>query len=351
MISVLSRYFRKVVGKILVQSQAALYYGDVKDWLAYYRSENKKHHYRQENKRSGICPKVSIIILTYNNLPFNQLCLESIYANTDYPDFEVVVVDNASTDETPQWLMQYAQLHPNLHLILNSENRGFAGGNNQAAKLATGEFLIFLNNDTVVTSGWVDGLLNHMQRDLRIGLIGPVTNSTGNEARIVSTYTSPNEMEKFAGDRSQKMAGLSFDIRMLAFYCVMARKDQYEAFGGLDERYAVGMFEDDDLAVQYHLAGYKVVCAEDVFIHHFQGTSFGKLEDIQYSKIFEENRRKYEEKWNKKWEPYQLRPEVMQYLHDIEWGKANYFVSRKYIIFGLIFSIVCVVLCVLLWFK
>jgi len=76
MISVLSRYFRKVVGKILGQSQAALYYGDVKDWLAYYRSENKKHHYRQENKRSGICPKVSIIILTYNNLPFNQLCLE-----------------------------------------------------------------------------------------------------------------------------------------------------------------------------------------------------------------------------------------------------------------------------------
>ena len=103
------------------------------------------------------------------------------------------------------------------------------------------------------------------------------------------------------------MSGEAFDIRMLAFFCVMARKDQFEALGGLDERFLVGMFEDDDLAVRYQLQGQRVVCAEDVFIHHFQGASFGKLDKDRYTQLFEENKQKYEEKWGRKWEMYQSR--------------------------------------------
>ncbi len=277
------------------------------EWLAYYERRDEIHAKSLASDEISKWPKISILILTYNNFLINRLCLKSIYCNTTYPNFEVIVVDNASHDETPAWLRCFAAGHTNLKLILNSENLGFAGGNNQAAREANGEYLVFLNNDTVVTKGWLERLLAHMQSDPRMGLVGPVTNSTGNEARILVNYTSPKEMEAFAATRAKSLAGQSFDIRMLAFYCVITRKDQYETIGGLDERFLVGMFEDDDLAVRYHEKGLRVVCADDVFIQHFQGASFGKLENTQYNRVFEENRRKYEEKWNRKWEPYQSR--------------------------------------------
>jgi len=283
----------------------------VPEWLAFYERRREINQNAVKSKDITSWPKISILILTYNNLLINQLCLRSIYCNTAYPNFEVIVVDNASVDKTPDWLVSFAKTHPNLKLILNKNNRGFAGGNNQAAQGATGEYLVFLNNDTVVTPGWLERFLAHMQSDSKIGLVGPVTNSTGNEARILVNYDTAAQMESFAAQRARSMAGQSFDIRMLAFYCVIARKNQYETIGGLDERFLVGMFEDDDLAVRYHQAGYRVICAEDIFIHHFQGASFGKLENTQYTHLFEENKQKYEEKWGRKWEPYQFRKDLL----------------------------------------
>lgn len=280
---------------------------NVQDWLSYYQSRGDEYLDQERDHIPTDTPKVSILILTYNNLQLNQLCLQSLYCNTTYPNFEVIVVDNGSTDETPDWLKLYAVTHSNLKLILNLENRGFAGGNNQAAREATGEYLIFLNNDTVVTQGWVERLMKHLQTTPEIGLVGPVTNAIANEALISVDYISALEMEVFAEKTAIKMKGRSFDIRMLAFYCVMARRSQYMELGGLDERYSVGMFEDDDIAVQYLLKGLRVVCVEDVFIHHFHRSSFGKLEEEVHQKIFDENRKKYEEKWGREWQPYQLR--------------------------------------------
>jgi GT2 family glycosyltransferase len=275
----------------------------VDDWTAYY---GKRAEIYSENANTET-PKVSILVLTYNNLHYTKLCLKSIYCNTTYPNYEVIVADNASSDKTPEWLGGFAQTHSNMKLILNKKNLGFAAGNNQMAREASGEYVIFLNNDTVVTKRWVEGLLAYMQNDPSVGLVGPVTNSTGNEARILTDYISLSELDALADNLKREMANQSFDIRMLAFYCVMARKNQFEEIGGLDERFLVGMFEDDDLAVRYHQAGLRVLCAEDVFIHHFQSVSFAKLEDETYQKIFSENRKKYEEKWGRAWKPYQSR--------------------------------------------
>lgn len=282
---------------------------NIQDWLSFYQRRLEVEHQNIEKSSENI-PKISILILTYNNLAISQMCLHSIYCNTTYQNFEVIVVDNASSDETPQWLNEFKKTHTNMKVILNSNNRGFAGGNNQAAKEATGQYLLFLNNDTIVTRGWLEKFFKHIRNDPRIGLIGPVTNATGNEARIPVDYCLPSEMESFAVDLADKMAGRYFDIRMLAFFCVMTRKDQFEAIGGLDERYGVGMFEDDDLARRYQEKGYRVVCAEDVFIHHFHGASFGKLDSNIYNQLFEENRRKYEQKWGNPWQPYQFRQTV-----------------------------------------
>lgn len=274
------------------------------DWLEYYTTQDEL---KTTSASELEFPLVSILVLTYNNLIYTQTCLKSIYCNTTYPNFEIIVVDNASSDGTQEWLTQFADSHPNLKLVLSSVNLGFSGGNNLAAREAKGHYLVFLNNDTVVTKGWVERLLDRLIYDETIGLVGPVTNSTGNEARISTNYHSPSEMETFAENLAHQMRGRSFDIRMLAFYCVMARKEEYLEIGGLDERFLVGMFEDDDIAVRYQQAGKRVVCADDVFIHHFQSISFGKLNDERYRKIFEENRKKYEDKWGRAWEPYKFR--------------------------------------------
>src|SRR6266702_301690 len=98
-------------------------------------------------------PKVSAIVLTYNNLALTKDCLDSLEMYSDDVDLDIVVVDNASSDGSPAYLSSWAASRPNVKLVLNSDNRGFAAGNNQGLAAAGGEYLVILNNDTVVTRG------------------------------------------------------------------------------------------------------------------------------------------------------------------------------------------------------
>jgi GT2 family glycosyltransferase len=252
--------------------------------------------------------KVSIIVLTYNNLNLNRLCIESIFRNTAWPDFELIVVDNASTDGTPDYLRQVERSHTNVRLFLNERNLGFAGGNNQALRAALGEYVVLLNNDTMVTRGWLGRLIRHLEADEEVGLVGPVTNSAGNEAVIDVRYETLDGMEAFAAQRAYECAGESMEIRVPALFCAIARRALFEEVGLLDERYEIGLFEDDDLALRVRRAGYCNLCAQDVFVHHFQSESFKLLGDDAYRRIFEANRERFEKKWNTKWEPHRHRP-------------------------------------------
>ena len=90
-------------------------------------------------------------------------------------------------------------------------------------------------------------------------------------------------------------------------FCAAMRREVYQQIGPLDERFEVGMFEDDDYSMRMRAAGYRVVCAEDVFIHHFGQASIGELANGKYGEIFHANRQKFEYKWGVKWEPYTRR--------------------------------------------
>ena len=253
-------------------------------------------------------PKASIIIVTFNNLPITRLCLESVVRNTDYPNYEVIVVDNDSRDETPEYLRQMAQRYPNFHVILNDENRGFASANNQGLEISTGERLVLLNNDTVVPRGWLGRLLRHLDNP-EIGLIGPVTNFTGNEAKVEVDYRTAAEMETFADALMRLNEGRLADIHMLAMFCVAFRRDTYNKVGMLDEQFGIGMFEDDDYSLRVKKCGLRVVCAADVFVHHVGQATFKELiRNGKYNDLFAENRRRFESKWNVKWIPHKNAP-------------------------------------------
>lgn len=251
-----------------------------------------------------IHPKVSVVIVSYNNQELTRLCVDSVLRNSVCPNLEVLVVDNASHDGSAEMLAQLGD--ERVRVILNRENTGFAAANNQALAVATGSYLVLLNNDTVVPRGWLPRLLRHLD-DPQVGLTVAVTNFSGNESRIAVPYTTLDEMAAFADAYMSEHDGERFDIRVAAMYCVGMRSDVYARIGPLDEEFGVGMFEDDDYSHRARLAGFRVVCAEDVFVHHFGQASFSKLDAATYEELWKKNQALFEKKWGVRWEPHRAR--------------------------------------------
>ncbi|HEY7862934.1 MAG TPA: glycosyltransferase, partial [Thermoanaerobaculia bacterium] len=241
--------------------------------------------------------KASIVVVTFHNRDLNRLCLESVFGRTEWPNFEVIVVDNGSTDGTPPMLRELARRHPALTVIENADNRGFAAANNQGLAVASGDYLVLLNNDTVVARGWLSRLIGHLAADSGLGLVGPTTNAIGNEQKVEPGYTDVGQMPAWAAELSRRRDGELADMPMIAMFCVAMRRAVWTEIGGLDERFAVGMFEDDDYCRRVRQAGYRIRVARDVYLHHWQRASFKLIGEAEYRRVFEENRRRYEEKW------------------------------------------------------
>jgi len=251
--------------------------------------------------------RVSIVVVSHDNLVFTKMCLASVLSNTEHPDFEVIVVDNGSMDGTPEYLRELVRRHSNVRVLFNDTNRGFAAGNNQGLALATGDVVVLLNNDTIVPPGWLGRLTKHLA-DPAIGLVGPVTNRAGNEAEVEAPYRTYGEFLDFVEHRTRKHDAKVFDILVTTMFCVAMRRDVWQCLGPLDEQFEVGLFEDDDYAMRARQAGYRIVCAEDTFVHHFGQASIGKLSPIGgYGTLFHQNRRRWEEKWGTAWNAHSHR--------------------------------------------
>jgi GT2 family glycosyltransferase len=245
-------------------------------------------------------PLVSIVVVTHGALPLTRLCLESLERRTDWPRTEIVVVDNGSTDATPQWLeAQAARPGSGLRPLLLPENRGFAAGANAGAAAARGEYLCFLNNDTVITRGWLSALVRHLRADAGLGMVGASTNEIANAARVPVGYREPEELESWARRFTADNAGRREELPMLALFCALLPRRVYEEVGPLDERFAVGMFEDDDYCRRLRERGYRLAVARDAFVHHWGRGTFRQLGEDEYLRIYRENERRYRDKWER----------------------------------------------------
>jgi GT2 family glycosyltransferase len=222
-------------------------------------------------------PETSIILLTFNNLHETTVpSLNSIFQSTGNEDYEVIVVDNNSSDGTPTYLMERARQEPRLRCVLNTVNRGFAGGNNDGIRAASGSVLVLLNNDTQVSEGWLAGLRASLREDGTIGLVGPVSNAVGNEQKIFTSGATPAEILAEGATWVRHSLGDAFETGRLGFFCVALRRETADTVGLLDEAFDLGFYEDDDYCLRVRKAGYRLVCREDVFVYHRGSSSFGK---------------------------------------------------------------------------
>lgn len=238
----------------------------------------------------------SIIIVSYNSLNETTApCLESIFQSCSASDYEVVVVDNNSSDGTADWLRELMSRESRLRCVFNKENRGFAGGNNDGLRLASGEFFILLNSDCIVVPGWIQGLVRPLVEDKGIGLAGPVSNSVGNEQRIFTSGATREEILREGLAWGARSRGSRFETEMLAFFCVAMRRDIVEKIGFLDEGFGRGFYEDDDYCARVRGAGYRLVCLEDIFVYHKGSASFSNS-GVATRNLMKENLRKLEGK-------------------------------------------------------
>lgn len=245
----------------------------------------------------------SIVVLTYNQADkTTKPCVASLLANTDLQANELILVDNASSDDTADFLRATEKQHDNIHIHLNTTNKGYAGGNNDGMRLARGQYIVLLNNDTLVGAGWLPKLLRLLEKNPRIGMVGPVTNSAGNEQRIAIKGLNEKNFDEASSRYTTQQEGAWFTADKLGFFCVAMRRNLLDKIGFLDEKFGIGMFEDDDYCLRIrNIAKQQLAIVEDCFVFHKGSISFSKLDADEYRSIFEKNRDYFFEKHHIRW--------------------------------------------------
>ena len=237
---------------------------------------------------------VSIVTLSWNAPDFTLKALESIRQHTAEP-YEVIVVDNGSSPQTLEALAGIDD--PHVRIIYNKSNRGFSGGNNDGIAHAHGDYVILLNNDVIVTRGWADGLVDAFRRIPGLGISAPRSNLvTGDQQLNDAGYRDESEMQAFALERRRAYAEKGYITDRAIGFCWCISREALEQIGALDERYAIGNFEDDDYCMRMRAAGYLIYVCNDVFIHHFGSRSFA-ANNVDYSATMRTNWERFAKKW------------------------------------------------------
>ena len=241
-------------------------------------------------------PRVSIVIPVHNKVDYTLACLRSIVEQAGTTPLEIIVVDDASSDASADHLARIG----GLKVIRNEHNLGFVGSCNSGAACARGEFVLFLNNDTVVTAGWLEALLRTFDEEPRAGLVG---------AKLVY----PDGRLQEAGGivfrdgsgwnygRFDDPADPRYGFRREADYCsgaaILLRRELFERLGGFDTRYAPAYYEDTDLAFAVRAAGLKAFYEPRSTVVHFEGVSAGTDTGAGMKRFQIVNRDKFLEKW------------------------------------------------------
>jgi GT2 family glycosyltransferase/glycosyltransferase involved in cell wall biosynthesis len=243
---------------------------------------------------------VTIVIPVWNQVAHTIACLESLADNTPPDLYEVVVVDNASTDETPALC---AALEGDVRVIRNDENLGFGRACNQgaAAGAPEAEFVLFLNNDTVLLPGWLEPLVAAMDADPRLGAVQPrLVYPDGRLCDAGGLVFADGDAWVYGKGHPHPDAP-QFTCRRAPDYasgaCLLVRRAAFREVGGFDDRYAPAYYEDTDLSFALRAAGWRVLYEPASTVVHVEGGTAGTDTSVGLKRHQVRNREVFAAKW------------------------------------------------------
>lgn len=242
---------------------------------------------------------VSIIIPLYNQVHYTQQCLAAIEKNTPQRLYELILVDNHSTDNTPGFLQS---LQGKARIITNAVNVGFAKACNQGARIATGQYLLFLNNDTEPHKEWLEEMLTVADSNAKIGIVGSKMLFPDGTIQHVGVCMPPIHLHR--GQPSNLIAAnKSRDFQIVTGACMLVRKDLFFKLRGFDEKFINGC-EDIDLCLKARKAGARVFYTARSVLTHHEGKSEGREDKMDYNREYLHN----------KWKDELLMPDFDKYM-------------------------------------
>jgi O-antigen biosynthesis protein len=242
-------------------------------------------------------PECSIIIPVFNQAEHTFQCLRALLGEIDPRRHEVLVVDNASSDETPRLLQRFAD---RVRVLRNAENRGFVDACNQAARAAAGRYLVFLNNDTLVQPGWLPHLVETAEADPAVGAVGSMLLYPDGRLQEAGALVW-NDGQAHNYGRYESPEDPRFTFAREVDYCsgasLLVRRELFERLGGFDARYAPAYYEDADLGMGLRSLGQRVVYQPLSRVVHHEGATAGSSVEAGFKRHQAVNRHRFAEKW------------------------------------------------------
>ncbi|MEA2690555.1 MAG: hypothetical protein QOD51_3162 [Candidatus Eremiobacteraeota bacterium] len=247
---------------------------------------------------SGIA---SIVMLSWNAAEYTRIAVESIRAHTRYPH-EIIVVDNGSEAPTLA-VLDELERDCGVRVVRNGRNLGFGQGMNVGMAHARGDVVVILNNDVVVTDGWLEDLVGALETRRTVGCTAPRSNKVASEQILNVQYPDLPAMHQLAAQRRRTLRGRGYVAQRVVGFCLCLDREVIDAVGGFDPLYGIGNYEDDDFCVRVRGAGWQIFVCDDVFIHHFGSVSF-KANALDYRALMYANWDAFRAKWGLPPAPY-----------------------------------------------
>jgi GT2 family glycosyltransferase len=221
---------------------------------------------------------VDIIVLTINNINDTKEFVDYLYKNSNHELFNLIIVDQGSTDGTRHFLRELEITKDNVVVHFSETNLGFAGGCNLGATYAMSDLILFINNDALLGPDVLDRLIESMQTN-GFDAVGPISNETGEIQRLWKEYDTKqykDELIRHNEDLWIEFGTKVAEFHRLAGFCMLISRKAFEDVNGFSEDYGLGYYEDDDLCYRLRSVGYRLGVACGIFVHHHGSRSFNR---------------------------------------------------------------------------
>jgi GT2 family glycosyltransferase/tetratricopeptide (TPR) repeat protein len=257
---------------------------------AYKRCQELAPRERSEVSTPERWPTLSVVIPVCEQADLLRACLGSLERCGDLVA-ETIVVDNGSTEDVGA----VARSFDGVEYLRNDSNLGFAKASNQGADKASGDVVLFLNSDTLVSRPSLIRLIEPLAQSATVAATGPVSNNCGGFQQTFVTYTDSSRASLFAEDLAAAERE-PIEVDMLVGFCLAVRRRALDDVGTFDERFGLGLFEDNDLSYRLRRSGWRLLVVPNAFVHHEGSKTLTKVAPAT-ERLFRENERKFVEKW------------------------------------------------------